>query len=331
MSTRSSLRILFVSVICGVLLFLAFWRSKPALVAEHLSGVLADSRWVYLLLAIAVDLVILCGRLVKWRAILLPLKRVPPLSLFSAIVVGITSNNFLFFRFDELVRAYVLGRRENVSRGAVLGTIAGERAWDLFVVTVAFSLTGFSVALSSDFFLPGIIAGSVFLLGLLLLFLIARYREGFISLWGGVGELFSRRQLFERSAEGFVRGINAFPRDRRLLWLMIGSGVEWGGELLFIACLSMAVGIQLSISEMLLFISASFLSFAIPSSPASIGPYHFLGTIALGGLSARIELRNAFVILTHAMMVIPVSLLGIVFLWREGLGFTEIRLKLRDD
>jgi len=329
-ASSSARSIVLVSILSAVLLVLAFYRSDPWIIAEHVSSVLRDRRWTFLVAAFGVDLIILMARVAKWRAILLPTKHVPLLSLFSAIVIGIASNNLLFFRFDELVRAYVLGTREKLSKGFVLGTIAVERAWDLTVILIVFGITGFAFAVTRELLLAGIVAAALCVCGLAALLLIARKEEGFVSLVRRLGDRFSLGAALARAASSFAGGVRAFPRDCRILWLLGASTAEWAGEILFVWLVTVAVGIELSLPAMMLFVVASFLSFATPSSPAAVGPYHFLGTCALYACAAPIELKNSFVVVAHAMMVIPVSIIGIFFLWREGLSFSRIHRRLQD-
>ena len=68
----------------------------------------------------------------------------PVRRLYPIVLIGLMSNNIAPARIGELVRAYLVGEREAISKSTALGTIAVDRAFDgltlvaiLGVVTVA--------------------------------------------------------------------------------------------------------------------------------------------------------------------------------------------------
>ena len=70
------------------------------------------------------------GAHLRWQIILAPTKRVSFVSAFAVLMVGFTANNLLPARIGELVRAYTLGRKENLSKSLSLATIVVERVFD---------------------------------------------------------------------------------------------------------------------------------------------------------------------------------------------------------
>ena len=58
------------------------------------------------------------------------MKRMAVARLYPVVVVGYMANNLLPVRLGEVVRAYYLGERENVSKVSSLATIAVERVFD---------------------------------------------------------------------------------------------------------------------------------------------------------------------------------------------------------
>src|SRR3990170_3409265 len=83
-------------------------------------------------------------RTVRWQYLLRPVARVKATRLYPVVIIGLMANNLLPARAGELVRAYVLGERERVSKAASLGTIAVDRLFDgltlvpMMVIVVAF-------------------------------------------------------------------------------------------------------------------------------------------------------------------------------------------------
>ena len=69
-------------------------------------------------------------RTIRWQYLLRPVKRVTALRLYPVVIVGLMANNLMPARTGEIVRAYVLGVRERVSKSSALGTIAVDRLFD---------------------------------------------------------------------------------------------------------------------------------------------------------------------------------------------------------
>ena len=61
---------------------------------------------------------------------LIPIKPVKVSQLFNITVIGFMANNILPVRIGELVRAYILGKREQLSKSLALATIIIERLLD---------------------------------------------------------------------------------------------------------------------------------------------------------------------------------------------------------
>ena len=89
----------------------------------------ANYWWIALLVPIS-----LLGhwiRALRWKYLMAPIKKDCKLShLFGAIMIGYAVNNVLP-RVGELVRPYVLGNQEQVSKSAALATVVVERILDL--------------------------------------------------------------------------------------------------------------------------------------------------------------------------------------------------------
>ena len=81
----------------------------------------------------------------RWRSMLRPIADVPLRRLWPVVVIGYMGNNMYPARAGEVLRSYVLRRREGISMSASLATVVLERLFDglimlLFVfVTLPFA------------------------------------------------------------------------------------------------------------------------------------------------------------------------------------------------
>jgi uncharacterized membrane protein YbhN (UPF0104 family) len=63
---------------------------------------------------------------------------------------------------------------------------------------------------------------------------------------------------------------------------------------------------------------------ALPQLPAYAGPFHLAATVAAMGFQAEAGEAGAFALLMWLVNVLPITFVGLGFLWREGLGLGEL-------
>ncbi len=72
----------------------------------------------------------------RWHYLLRPLKPIPTATMFPIVAIGYMGNNIYPARAGEVLRAYVLKRKEGVPISASLATIIVERIFDGVVMLV---------------------------------------------------------------------------------------------------------------------------------------------------------------------------------------------------
>ncbi len=78
------------------------------------------------------------GRAYRWRVLLLPIKRLRVSGLFSPLMVGFLGN-VLPARAGEVLRAYLLGKRHQITFTGAFASIVVERLFDLIFLLLLFS------------------------------------------------------------------------------------------------------------------------------------------------------------------------------------------------
>lgn len=112
--------------ISGLLLFVALRKVD---FSEFWASLQAVNGW-YLLLSVVVTLVSFALRALRWQHLLSPLKAVSFRSSLQVTMIGFMANNLLPVRMGELVFAYVMGEKENISKSASLATVVLFRLCD---------------------------------------------------------------------------------------------------------------------------------------------------------------------------------------------------------
>ncbi|MFH1484706.1 MAG: lysylphosphatidylglycerol synthase transmembrane domain-containing protein [Chloroflexota bacterium] len=303
------------------LAFLAFFVFRTDL--SRMQQALGEANYAFVAPAILVYFVGVGFRAIRWHYLLRPLKDVPSRSLFPVVVIGYMANDIVPLRIGELVRAYILGEKEKLSKTAVLGTVAVERMFDgltliffMAVVSLFLPLPGFL----GDFVRP---MAALFIGALVVLFVVASSEAlmdrvlGLVP--GKIGE------QIRQTAGLFLLGLRVMRSPRCLVAVFVFSCLAW----LIEAATFWIVGLSFSLSQpyhvMVLATAASNLAITLPSSPGGIGPFEVLcrETVVLFGTDGAVA--AAFALVLHfAVLLVPVIILGFFYLWLENMSLAQI-------
>jgi len=307
--------------VSGLALALAFRGADLGRVA----ATIVSAGWSYLLLAVAVDLTVFLAKALKWRLILLPVRRAPVSSLYSAIAVGALAANVLPFRLDELARAFFLGRKLEIPSATVLGSILVERIVDLgMLLLVAIGLVlAFGTRTGLGGGLPWLALLALGAATLVAGLLVVRPR---LVAWASrhTPESLAGRGL--GVLEGLVRGLEGFPRGGRGAAVLLLAVLEWALTVRYMMLVLRAFSVPLAPSGALLLVAAGYLSFAIPAAPGGLGVFELLARGSLvGGAHVEPSAALGIALVLHLLLVVPISLIGAGCLVWEGLGLFSLR------
>jgi uncharacterized protein (TIRG00374 family) len=263
-----------------------------------------------LLLALAIVLVDLCLRALRWKVLLDPLQAPehrPPYRLaFGYLTIGFLANAVLPARLGDVARAYLAGRDFGISKLAVFGTIIIERISDGMVMLVLAAVSVVAV---------GAVAGT----GNLVVFGAIALVVGAITLV--IAWLVLTRTRFAASRIGALiagfaarigDGASAMRQPRSAAAFVGLTAVTATTAILVAACITRAVGLELTPMEVVLFLSGIALSLAIPAAPGAIGTYEFFGVAIIESLGYSPELGLATVLLMRIFTTLPPVILGVV-------------------
>jgi hypothetical protein len=85
------------------------------------------------------------------------------------------------------------------------------------------------------------------------------------------------------------------------------------------------LGIDVPLVAPLLLLVVLQIGVRVPSSPGSIGVFHYLSVVTLGLFGVEKELALSYGMLLHLVTYLPPSLLGVVYLGRSGYSLSQLR------
>lgn len=312
-------------VVSGVFLFLALrdidWSAFRA--------VFKDVRYWPLTMCVICTMLGHFTRSVRWRYMLASVKSIPIGRLWSATAIAFMFNNLLPARLGEFVRAYAIGKSENISKSAAFATIVYERVVDVFTLIVLLWFCMFKAEGPDWLQRSGIILVVFNVLLLALLFLMFRFHDQFTA----VLERFSRplpariRDRLVWWSDSFADGLGVLQDRKALLPVVLLSIPVWGFATLGIYYCLVAVGMDLPYLASLVLVVLISLGSMIPSAPAYLGTMQYACIVGLAIYSIDKSQALAYSTLYHATQFFPITIVGLYYAWRSSIRFSDVAQK----
>ncbi len=306
-----------------LLVYLLFRSVELAKVVKDLQ----EANLVYLLPALGIYFLGVLVRTARWSILMKRVGRVPSRRLFVVLVIGFMANDILPLRAGEVVRAFMLWWKERLEPGATLGTIVVERIFDGLALICLLLIAGLAVSLDDQLRLLAWAAGAVFVAGILAVFALTLVPKPLLNLAEKVLSPFPERlsSLALRLLHGFVGGLGILRSARETVAVMVLSVGAWVLEAGMYFILMFSFSFTPRFSAAFLGTAVANLAAMVPSSPGYVGTFDW-------GLSKALEVTYrvdpsealAYTGLVHAALIVPVVLLGLLFLWREGLSLKRL-------
>ena len=241
-------------------------------------------------------------------------------SLYRAELIGYFGNNVLPLRLGEILRAYIVGKENNLPKSFVFGTVVLERLMDMFALIffgiILLFLYPFEEGWVGDYILKG---GSVILIVIFVLIIIKRFK------------LKSTENKILRIFNQIMDGLLSI-RKKSIIPVVISSILIWSIYLLDVYLIQRAFQFNLSWTQSLAILVISSLVLSIPSAPGMIGTFHAAVKYTMVDLFAFTPNEgNSFAILMHAYGYILFTLLGAYYFLKSQFHEHAIKNVLNTD
>jgi len=265
-------------------------------------------------------------RAIRWRLLLRPVANVSTLRLYPVVLIGLMANNVAPARVGELVRAYIVGERESLSKSTVLGTIAIDRAFDgLTLVAILGLVTAFAGA---DAAVQAIGVGTALTFAAATVVLVAlayspvRARRLIL----GYARILPDRieEKVEGLLDSFLSGLVVIRSPLVLLQAAVASVASWLVEGSMYWLVGEAFGLDVGFHVYLLILAASNLALSILASPGGVGPFETAAQAVLIFFNVAKGPASAYAIALHVLLLAPVIIVGFVLLWMTQFTLNDI-------
>lgn len=328
---RRHLRTIVVLLLAAGLLAL-FLRNTDFRVVQ---AEMARARLDLLLLAIGVTAMTYVFRAVRWLYLLAPIGRVRLSVALKTTVIGFAATALLPARAGELLRPYLLARKEGLSATATFATVIVERLLDTITVVLLFAAyllvfdTGMASADATTFAqvkLGGALAGGLCVIALVVLFFLAGHPATLDRLTAGLAATLPARLAgrASRLVRTFATGLAVVRQPGRLAMSLILSLPLWLSIALGIWLVTRAFHIEMPFTGSFLIVALLVVGVAVPT-PGAVGGFHYfyrLGATAFFAAPSDRAVGAALVL--HAVSFVPVAVAGLILLAQEGLSLSGL-------
>jgi uncharacterized protein (TIRG00374 family) len=305
---------LAVSVVFTALFFL---HTDWGEVGDALTG--AD--YAYVVPALALFAGSVAVRAVRWQVLYRPHREIGWPRLLPSLLVGYAGNNLLPLRAGELLRAQHIADGSGVPRMVSFGTFIMERFFDFAVLSslvlagVVISGEGSAYIVAGGLLFGATVAG--FAVGVYFANHPSRARRMIARPWPLVPE--TLREEAATLAESFLLGCSCLTHRGRFFGVSLITVVAWALELLMYWVLAAAFDLHAGFFSIAFAGSAANVALSIPAAQGGIGPFDVTAKEALKAFSITGSSVQAYVVALHIFLVAPISVAGLIVLWRSTL------------
>jgi uncharacterized protein (TIRG00374 family) len=324
MSIREISKYVFGLVLAAILMIWVFRGTD----ARTLWGEIRQASIPGLLFGGALNLGHNVFRVFRWKVLLAPVRRgLGFRGMFAAVIVGYMTSWVVPGRLGELVRPMLVSAREGIALGPVVGSVVVDRVLDLVSVAFVFAiglwitpLPGGAIEHASLMKSASALmtAGSV----LVLVAMVA------MSVYGDrLAPWFARRgrvlRWIGRAGLSLAHGAGALRSLRSILAVLALGLAAWLTIVFGTWICIRSAGADVSIGAVMIILPMLVIGVAVPT-PGGAGSYH--GAMKAGLLLFGVPAVSAVSagLLTHAVITIPIIVVGVLMLWTENMRWSEL-------
>ena len=280
------------------------------------------------------------ARAIRWRVLLLPVKEVKTWDLFSPLMVGFMAG-VLPARAGELVRAYLLGKKFELSFASSLATIVVERLFDMILLLFLFSwilvfhgeifdgnIAWSGISIKDLAFQFGIVSLALVLFLIAFIYLLTFHNEKAMALVHWLIRPFPEKWQLKLilMTETFSQGLGVFRSIKALALIGVATVGVWGLIVLQYYPLYWAYGLQdKSVASLILLTVMVCILITVLPTPAFLGSFNAGVLIALHEIMGEAEVATvSFGFVAWGVNFAVIVLGGVYFILHDHISVRKL-------
>lgn len=264
-------------------------------------------------------------RALRWGYLLEGTVYVPLPTLFTSIAVGSMFNMLLPFKSGEVVRAYILKIKNDVSYSHSISSIALDRIYDTLPIFPSLSCLLFTLGVQKVISGGGNSIATISTVAIGAIVVCAAIAAAYFSPFKGGLVDNDKITGIVATWRKFVVDFRMVAAGQNIYKVLSYSFGIWLVYLSQYACYFLLAGYTPTFMGVNLLLCFTSLGILISAMPANIGTYHAAVIIAFGlcGIPAAVALGAAVFI--HLLLFLLAVGMGLFLLWKEGIRLKEVR------
>jgi glycosyltransferase 2 family protein len=263
----------------------------------------------------------------RWHYMLRHVKRIPLTRLFPVVVIGYMGNNVYPARAGEVLRSYVLKRKEGVPVGVSLATVVLERLFDGLVMLLFVFATLPFAPLPPGYDLFVTVFSVLFLVALVVFLVLAARPERMGRVYAWVVNRVVPERLRPRVHglfDKFVQGLQSLRSPRELFFILLSSTLIWLTETTKYWFVMHAFPFAVPFYVLMLMTAVVNLFTTLPSTPGYIGTFDAPGIAILTAYGVPQDIAAGYTLVLHVALWLPITALGALFMLLEHIGWGDV-------
>lgn len=309
--------------VSGVFLWLALRDvSWPETAAALRSAHLVDVPPIIAMAAFSLYL-----RALRWGVLVRPLAPVQQRSLVSATAIGFAANMLLPLRAGEVMRPWLLARKERLPLAPAMATVAVERLFDMATLLFFFGIATLTLPLPPEWKRYGWVFLGTFGIFLGILIVLQRYPHRTVALLERLLAPLPKgvSAPVVRVVHQFADGLASLKSSAAIAAAILYSLGVW-------LTLAVTFGLGLSAFDLevpkvrgaLSITTIVAIAVSIPGGPGFIGMFQVGCEVALGVYGIGKSVAFSYSVLVHVLQFATTVALGLYFFLRENVSWREI-------
>lgn len=329
-------------LIIGLIVALAavYYTMRNVSVSELMDS-FRQINYIWLLPTFVLMCLTYVARAIRWRVLLLPVREeVKTLDLFSPLMVGFMAG-VLPARAGELIRAYLLGKKFELSFASSLATIVVERLFDMILLLFLFSwilvfhgeifdgnIAWSGISIKDLAFQFGIFSLALVVVLIAFIYLLTFHNERAMLLVHWLVKPFSEKWQYKliQMTETFSQGLGVFRNIRALVYVGVATAAVWALIVLQYYPLYWAYDLQdkSAASLILLTVMVCILITVLPT-PAFLGSFNAGVLIALHEIMGEAEVATvSFGFVAWGVNFAVIVLGGVYFILHDHISVKKL-------
>jgi len=288
-----------------------------------------NANYGLLAIALVIGFIWMAARAVVWRVLLR--ERASFKDVFFTVGEGYLLNNFLPFRLGEIGRAFLLSRKSDLQFMEILPTIVIERVMDLgYSAIILLAALPFVVGAEGAGQI-GIVVGVIVLMGIILLYILARNNQWALDLFHRLSARWPALQRLGGSfLESFFAGLSVLTDGWLFVRFLFWMTLNWGIAIISYYLIIRAFFPQAQVVWGMFGLGAAAFGGAVPSLPGAVGTFEGAFGGAITSLTGDPSTSLAVALTGRLYNYINSGVIGGIGLLREGQTLSGVYEQLKN-